>query len=74
LRRRENVRGHLNGILIDDEVPVFNGLLIEKFSHHLLDSPNLLLRIDPCLSKSISHAWTFSDTIRYAVEKTKLSG
>jgi hypothetical protein len=74
LRRRENVRGHLNGILIDDEVPVFNGLLVEKFSHHLLDSPNLLLGIDPCLSKSISHAWTFSDTIRYAVEKTKLSG
>jgi len=74
LRRRENVRGHLNGILIDDEVPVFDGLLVEKFGHHLLDSPNLLLGIDPCLSKSISHAWTFSDTIRYAVEKTKLSG
>ena len=74
MRRRENVRCHLNGILIDDEVPVFDGLLVEKFSHHLLDSPNLLLGIDPCLSKSISHAWTFSDTIRYAVEKTKLSG
>lgn len=74
MRRRENVRGHLNGILIDDEVPVFDGLLVEKFGHHLLDSPNLLLGIDPCLSKSISHTWTFSDTIRYAVEKTKLSG
>ena len=74
MRRRENVRGHLNGILIDDEVPVFDGLIVEKFGHHLLDSPNLLLGIDPCLSKSISHTWTFSNTIRYAVEKTKLSG
>ena len=73
LRCRENVGRHLDGVLIDDKVPVFDGLLVEKLGDHRLDPPDLLLWINPCLSKSVSHTWTFSDAVRHAVKKTKLS-
>jgi hypothetical protein len=58
--------------LIDDKIPVFDGFLVEKLCYHSLDSLDLFLWINSRLSKSVTHTWTFSDTVRYTIKKTKL--
>ena len=60
LRSTEDVRLHLDGHLLDAEVPVLDRLLVEEDVAHLLDLIHLLLGSDPRLSKSVSHSGTFS--------------
>lgn len=66
LRGRKDIGHHLNRILVNHKIPIFDGFLTEKLSDHLLDPSDLFLRIDSRLGKSISHTWSLS----YAVWNT----
>ena len=69
----QDVCCHLDRLLIDDKVPVFDCLLVKEFRDHLLDPSDLFLRINPCLSECFSHTWSLSDAIRHTIKKAEFS-
>jgi len=56
LRSVEHSSVHVDGLGLDDKVPVLDSLLLEKLSDHLLDLVHFLVRTNSGLHKSLSHA------------------
>jgi hypothetical protein len=46
----------VDGLGLDDKVPVLDSLLLEKLSDHLFDLVHFLVRTNSGLHKSLSHA------------------
>ena len=68
----EHVRPQLDRIHLKLQTPVSDTLLLEQVSAHLLDLLDLLLRSNPGLGQSVTHATSFSDLVRDAVDQAEL--
>ena len=72
LRSAKNVGLHLDGNLLDAEVPVLDRFLVEELLAHLLDLVHLVLGSDPRHGESISHSGSLAHTFWYSVEHAEL--
>lgn len=73
LWRLKHVSLQRNGLHVDLNVPILHCFLTKECLDHLLDPSNLLFRINTGLSKSVSHARSFTHAVRYAIEQAKFS-
>jgi hypothetical protein len=74
LRGSKYVGLHLDGVLINDEVPVLHSLLVEESFDHLLNPANFLSGVNSSLCEGISHTSSFTYRVWDTVKQTKLSG
>ena len=71
--QREYLRLDLDGLIVDDDTPVFESLLPKEVIREVLDSLKLLHGILPCGSKDISHpSGVLSDRLWYAIDVAEL--
>jgi hypothetical protein len=65
---------HAEWLCLNDQVPIFHGLLLRKFFDHLHDLLHLLARKDSCFCKGVPHASRLTHTVWNTIDQTEFSG